>query len=120
MFTKSWYLLNGALLNRGLGVFVFVFIIIQKCGKLRSVSLNNFIKYKQTLKLLVVYVIVEVVINRNGQNFDFVYEIQFLGFGSKSFAQNCFELVSFGFWGVCPKTDRSICCHKLYMKIDTM
>ena len=26
-----------------------------------------------------------------------------MGFGSKSFAQNCFGLVSFGFWGFVPK-----------------
>ena len=37
------------------------------------------------------------------KNSDFIYEIQFWGFGSKSFAQNCFGLVSFEFWGFVPK-----------------
>ena len=27
MFTKSWYLLNGGLLNRGLGVYKLVFLL---------------------------------------------------------------------------------------------
>ena len=29
----------------------------------------------------------------------FYFEIEFWGFGFKSFAQNCFGLASFGFWG---------------------